>query len=782
MSEPKFAGVRASAKRALGAALFVGVAGLALPGAAFAAAEMAAVDAAADEGVNLSDVEVKGGRSGEPESAKYVAPLLDTPQTITVVPKAVIEAQNLLTLRDILSTVPGITFGAGEGGGGYGDSINLRGYSANSDITVDGVRDSAQYTRSDPFNLEQLEVANGANGAYSGAGSVGGSINIVSKQPLARDVTTLSLAGGTDSYGRVAVDANRVLGPNVAFRLNAMAHHNDVPGRDVETFDRWGIAPSLLLGLNGPTQFTLSYFHQSDDNIPQYGIPYLFNDFRRGVLPGVDREAYYGFRNVDTQEIEVDSLTGRIDHRFNDSLRIRNLARYQKVHQNSIATQPQGTFCLANGLNSSTNAACATPDTLVRNVSGTTRRTNNTNLYNQTDLTATFDTGPLSHELVAGVSLMSETFFLENGSSLREANGAAPAAALLTTSISSPDSFYAGPVNFIRSGISEGSRRNQAAYLFDVIKLTDWLELNGGVRYENNEGENRSDVYSTTVGATLGALTPGQTFRNSEHLLSYRLGVVFKPAPNASLYVAYGNTKTPSQSAVNGACTATTCNVDPEEAENIEVGGKWDVLDGGRLSLTASAFRNERSNYKVASNDPLAPDQVLDGQSRVNGIALGAVGRITAKWSMFANYTHLDSEVVRGKSKFCVANPAAAGCPAPAADPTGRPLTVTPEDSASLWTTYDVSDKLQFGYGVTFQGDVVLSNTAVPTAGGYFTEDGYTVHRASVTYQVNRHAELRLNVNNLTDEAYLTRVRTSANGWATPGDARNATLTLNYRF
>src|SRR6187402_9854 len=127
--------------------------------------------------------EEDGVRVEQVSSPKYTAPLVDTPQTITVVTQETIAGQNLLSLRDILSTAPGITFGAGEGGGGYGDSINLRGYAANSDVTVDGVRDSAQYTRSDPFNLEQIELTNGANSVYGGSGSLGGTINIVSKTP-----------------------------------------------------------------------------------------------------------------------------------------------------------------------------------------------------------------------------------------------------------------------------------------------------------------------------------------------------------------------------------------------------------------------------------------------------------------------------------------------------------------------------------------------------------------------------------------------------------------------
>jgi catecholate siderophore receptor len=157
----------------------------------------------------LDTVDVQGVAVKEVSSPKYTAPLRDTPQTIEVVPQEVMAQQNLLSLRDVLSTLPGITFGAGEGGGGFGDSINLRGFAASNDIQVDGVRDSAQYSRTDTFNLEQIEVVNGASSVYSGAGSVGGTINLVSKAAREGNFTNLSAAVGTDSYGRVTLDSNQ---------------------------------------------------------------------------------------------------------------------------------------------------------------------------------------------------------------------------------------------------------------------------------------------------------------------------------------------------------------------------------------------------------------------------------------------------------------------------------------------------------------------------------------------------------------------------------------------
>src|SRR6476469_3491102 len=175
------------------------------------------------------DIVVRGARGQRVESPKATSPLLDTPQTVTVISDQVLRRQNLLTLRDALATVPGITFGAGEGGGGYGDAINLRGYSASNDVTVDGVRDSAQYSRTDPFNLQQIEIYDGANSVFNGSGSVGGTINLVSKVPMPETLTIAQGAAGTDDYYRGTIDTNVRASDLVAVRLNAAYHRNDVP-------------------------------------------------------------------------------------------------------------------------------------------------------------------------------------------------------------------------------------------------------------------------------------------------------------------------------------------------------------------------------------------------------------------------------------------------------------------------------------------------------------------------------------------------------------------------
>lgn len=713
----------------------------------------------------LDKVEVEGKYVRKAASPKYTEALNDTPQTITVVTKETMDQQGLLSLRDTLSTLPGITFGAGEGGGGYGDTINLRGFNASSDITVDGVRDSAQYNRTDNFNLQALELVNGANSAYSGAGSVGGNINLVSKQAHIGNATSFTAGAGTDSYGRVTADSNIDFGNGTALRLNAMAHQNDAPGRDYEEFERWGFAPSVAFGLGSDTRLTVSYLHQSDDNIPQYGVPY-FSAFG-GPLPGVDRSNYYGYHNVDTQEIDVDMLTGVFEHDFSENLTVRSLARFQKVDQLSIVNPPQGAWCLDSGINPADGSACSAPGTFQPSgPRGTTRDTSNAIAISQTDLTARFDTGAVSHAMVAGVSFSRETFELASSNSQRNPDGSTPTYPLMD--LHNPDSTYTGPRNLTITGRTDGTLSNQSAYLFDTMKFGERWMLNLGARYDHNEGDNRTITIATPADG--GAETVGPVLENNENLFSYRAGLVYKPVETGTVYLSYANSKTPSKASVNTACNETNCSVDPETAVNIELGTKWELLDQ-RLALTAAVFRNDRENFKVA--DPGNPDnptgeQQLDGRARVDGVALGVAGQLTEEWSVFANYTFLDSEVLQSVSDFVKQS---TGLDLQA----GNPLPNTPEHSASLWTTYALPQNWLVGYGATYQ-DGYDGGRGV----GFPDIKSYVTHRAMVAYQVNDNFSLQLNVNNLFDKEYYIRVRN--NGWATPGDARSAVLTATYRF
>ena len=764
-------GIRSVVREALRAGAWVGA-------ATFAAGAVQAQQTA-QPGSTRSDepsgevIEVFGERLEHGLGTRYTAPLLETPQTITLVPSEIIEQQNLLTMREVLSTLPGITFAAGEGGGGYGDGVNLRGYTASSDISSDGVRDSAQYSRTDQFNLEQLELVSGANSVYTGAGSVGGSINLVTKAPTGRPGTVLRVAGGGESYGRLTLDSESALGDVTDVRLNLMAHQNDVPGRDVERYERWGIAPSIAFGNGTDTRLTLSYVHQEDDNVPQYGVPYALGPFNDGAIPGVPMSAYYGYENIDKQEITVDGLTATIAHDFADNFSVRNLTRWQEVQQYLVVDPPQGTWCIETGINPWTGLGCTgmAPGTYQPSgPRGNLRDTTNDILINQTDFTTEFATGAMQHTLVTGFSFSTESYHRDGGNVLRNPDGALPNPTLPVMSIADPYHVYEGPVNTVITQIADGEVANRAAYLFDRVQLAERFEINGGVRVERNDA---SSTARNIVPPLPGTVVQNPVAENTDNLSSYRIGFVYKPSENSSIYIAQGDSETPSQSTVNGSCDiVTTCNVDPEEGETFEIGGKWDFNEV--LTLTAAVFDNERSNFKVASNEPGVPEQQLDGTSSVKGVALGAAGRMGEKWSIFANYTYLDSEVEQSISDFLIGTGQIDLL-------AGDPLPNTPEHSGSVWTTFQPTTNLVVGYGVTYQGSYTFARFAGSTE-LYYTPS-YLVHRAMATFTLSENLALQLNIDNLTDEEYFERIRNNAgNGWSTPGAARNAVVSLNWRM
>lgn len=754
------------------------------------------------------------------ESPKYVRPLLDTPQTITVIGKATIQQQNLLTLRDVLSTVPGITFGAGEGGFGYGDRIILRGQDAKNDVTIDGVRSGAFLNRNEVYNIEQVEVTNGANSVMNGGGSVAGTINLVTKRPLADDQTMLSAGIGTDNYYRATVDTNKRLNDLIAVRINAVYHENDVPGRDVEDYKRWGIAPAITIGIDGPTSLTIQAEHLDDKAMPQYGLRYYANN--GGFLEEFDRSGYYGFANLDRQDSKTNSLQTIFSHAFSDKLKIRNLTRYENIQQNTVTSQPNGTFCLSTNLQPMDINGASAPCTvtsggvttsvpagyyLPTGGRGVQRLISNRTAYNQFDISADFETAGITHSLVLGASAMWEQYRQKQGTLPRNADGSTPAFPLVSISnpgevVSGPAGYtygsniYTGPVNFILASNNVGEQTSYAAYLFDAIKFSDFFEINGGVRYEKAKGFNRSFSYVTTPGAAnLGAINAVTgPFRVNDNLFSYRIGAVVKPTPNTSLYVAYGNSKLPSKVSVDGSCAALTCNVEPETTKNYEIGAKADLFDA-KLLLTAAIFRNDRDQIKVVSGDPTLPDQATDGHQRVEGLSLGASGNITGNWTISANYMYLKSEIKQGVSDFCLANPGAtdptAGTCANSAafiDPTaGYALTNTPKHSGSLFTTYRFDFGLELGYGLTYQGKFLLNQPTLAqlTAGIYvgYSVPSYTIHRLMVNYPITDRLKAQVNVQNFTNEKYVTTVRNAVGGsWAQPAPTRSAVFSLNYQL
>src|SRR5690606_28853817 len=322
---------------------------LGLPASALAAGgpspEPAATPDPAVQATNLDRVHVEGQRVSAPQSPRQTEPLLDTPSTVTIVPAGLMQDQGVTTLRDALRNVPGISIQAGEGGVPAGDNLTLRGFSARTDLFVDGVRDIGGYSR-DPFNVEQVEVAKGPAQVQTGRGSTGGSINRASKTARMKDFGYASVSVGDNALRRGTVDLNRAIGDGAAFRVNLMAHDNEVNGRDHAASERWGVAPTVSFGLGGDTSATFSLFHLEQDNVPDYGQPWfpapsaVLAGHRDGPAP-VDPSNYSGVLDRDYEHSSSDMATLVVSHRLSDNASVRNLTRWGRSQRDYIITAPR---------------------------------------------------------------------------------------------------------------------------------------------------------------------------------------------------------------------------------------------------------------------------------------------------------------------------------------------------------------------------------------------------------------------------------------------------------
>ncbi|MDR0200643.1 MAG: TonB-dependent siderophore receptor [Delftia acidovorans] len=686
--------------------------------------------------VTVSGPREAGSKPQASGSAKLAQPLLDLPQTITVVPAQVLQEQNALSLQQALSNVSGITFNAGEGGAGSGDNISLRGFSANANMQIDGLRDSGQNNRSDLFNIESVEVLKGPNSVFGGAGTAGGSINLVSKQPTKRDATEASAGLGNAGYRRLTLDSNRVLdGGKAAIRLNLMGHVSDVAGRDAIDKRRWGVAPSLTLGLDSPTRITLSLVHQSDDNLPDYGVPVM----RGQPLGGVSPSAYFGWRNLDRENIDSNVLTAKLDHDFASGARLQNITRYSRLERD---TRISASHVVLTGL----------PPGYYRPTGpqGYGRDSTTTMWANQTLLTQRFTAAGLGHTLVTGLEISREAY--DRGTYSYNISSNFPAGGY---PLARPPGYWTGPTKWDSTGVASTRLDTRAVYAMDTVALSPRWDLGLGLRHDWIQGRfNATEAKGARSAAD-----------SSDGQFSGRAGLVFKPSAQGRIYLAYATSFNPSAELLvttGSGLSSATASLPPEKNTSLELGSKWEVLDG-KLALAGALFQVDKRRVREALADG---SYALAGEQRVRGLELGVAGRVTPLWDLFANYTYMDSETL--------ASPVY---------PTrvGQALGNTPRHSASLWTSYLLPGGWKLGYGLRFVGRRNV------TSAGDGQLASYWVHDAMVDYEINPRWRVRLNLGNIGNARYVAAVRQQA-GQASRssaieyGEGRTARITATYQF
>ena len=668
---------------------------------------------------------------------KYTEALVDTPQSVDIVPQRIMQEQGATTLRDTLRNVAGISLAAGEGGA-QGDNLTIRGFTARNDIFLDGMRDFGSYYR-DPFDMQQVEVLQGPTSVTFGRGSTGGIVDQESKAPELRSMFAGDLDLGTDQTRRATFDMERrlpALGENTAFRLNLMGHDSRIAGRDTGESRRAGIAPSLAFGLGTPTRLTFSYLHQSADDTPDYGVPWLFNQ----PAP-VDRRNYYGFRHGNYLKTQVDVGTIKAEHTVNANITLRNQVRYAHYDRDARITEAQiGTTF------GGTPVLLSTPlDDIRVNRNEITVNSLETFLQDQADATLHFKTGFLRHRLVTGVEGGRET---SSPYRPRYDINSVPKTSLLHPDTSQA---FAGSILSATTTDLKVTAVSVGAYAVDTVKLAPRLDLTGGVRV---------DRFDASLVQPLPANSPD--LGRVDVMPSWRSALVFKPAAEGSIYFAYGTSFNPSAETLS--LSASTQVLAPEENKTMEVGSKWDLFSR-KLSARASVFRTTKENARETdpTNSLLT---VLAGTQRVDGFQIQSYGYLTSRWEILASYAYLKSKEVA--SRFF---PAAVG----------YPLANVPRNTFSVWSSYDLPWHLGVGGGADFVDSRTASSTVPldPTTGLLKQAPGYWVFNAMVKKSLGERLDLRVNVYNLADRYYFDQVHPAH---VVPGAARSATLGINYKF
>ena len=690
--------------------------------------------------------------ANESVSTRTASELRDIPQSVTVINKSLMQSQGATSLASALRNVPGLTLGAAEGSS-IGNNINLNGFSARTDVFLDGVRDRGQYFR-DTFALDSIEVLMGPSSMLFGRGSTGGVLNQVSKKPRLNALTEASVGISSTGLLRSTVDVNRKLSDTSAMRVAAMAQKGAASTREQTDVRDYGIAPSLKLGIGTPTQITLSALLQHNRDMADYGIPPL-----NGAPAPVDRRRSYGYTDDRTVQ-DIASFGATVEHRLSPTSSLRNVLQYNQVTTDAIETAPQaiGTTGAA-GFTALTPAATSALGLGLLSVrlQSHDRRIRDTSLFNQTEFSTRLRTGSLAHSLLAGLELGRDTYNNQNTARVGSCNGVALNAAVSTTGyvacvplINPPPTVSPANAPTVNTNLALGSANTLGMYVNDTIQIEPRLKLVGGLRYDRYQA-----AISNSINA--GNLPGNTTLARADQTVSFtsvRLGAIWQPDAAQSYYASTSTSFNPSLEQLVST-TGISQPLPPQQNRAYEVGGKWE-LDDGALAINAAVFRIDQTNSRSQNSDgSYSPT----GTVRVTGGRLGATGRVSRQLQVFGGYTLLQARIVD----------------AVAVGTQGRVPLNTPRDSLTVWAAYALTPQWELGLGVAALSARWANNTNTVQVPSYARWD------ASLTYRQPRY-DVRLNLFNLSNATYYDALIQSDGGRAVPGSGRSALLSMNYRF
>ena len=664
----------------------------------------------------------------ELNAVKTPTPIINVPQSLTIIDKIQIRDQGFTSISDITRYAPGLSTSQGEG---HRDAIIIRGNQTTADFFQDGVRDDVQYFRP-LYNLEQVEILRGANALLFGRGGVGGIVNRVTKRAEIGDQFT-ALTGSVDTFGAysASTDMNYTLSETAGLRVNGFVEGLN-NHRDFVDGTRFGINPTLGFEVSPQTRLDLSYEYLDDDRVIDRGVPSQIVAGGPNIpLEGFD-ETFFGSPDANETTLQAHILRARVQHKFSDALRGNatvQYADYDKVYQNLYASSAVD---VVNGSISQVQ------------LDGYRDPTQRQNFLMQGNLVGEFDTGSIGHTVLFGAEYASQDTANHRFDNVFAANNDDQ----LTIPFSDPLVIPAfGFTKLVRNRESDVSVFS--AYIQDQIDLTDQFKIVLGVRFDS------FDIDATDIQG-------GTQFSRKDEEITPRVGVIYKPADNVSFYGSFSQTFVPRSGDQFLTLNLDTASTRPQFTENLEAGAKWDIRPD--LSFTAAIFELDRESY--TSVDPSNPADLItiDG-SKTQGFEVQLTGALTEKWSFDTGYSYMDGEV---------SDINAVGAVVGAGSLDGNKPRQTPEHMFSIWNNYQVNDKLGLGLGATYQDSFFVNEDNSVEVPSYIRFD------AAAFYDVSDDLRLQVNMENLTDENYYPDAHSNTN--ISTGKPLNARFTVSSRF
>ncbi len=709
--------------RLISASLATVLAAGAAPG--FAAEAAADANAAADQ----AEIVVVGERGeygvrSTSTATKTNTDLRDIPQAITVISERQIEDQQLRSIAELLTFVPGAMPGTGEGNR---DQITLRGNNTTADFFVDGVRDDVQYFR-DFYNADRIEILKGPNAMIFGRGGGGGVVNRVMKRSSLNPLRSVDISG--DGFGgvRLTGDVDQPLGTRAGLRVNAMYENGDSFRRGVD-LTRLGVNPTAGILLGRATRLNLSYEYLRDRRTADRGVPSQAGK----PVEGFDR-TFFGDPDNSNSRANVHLASVGLQHDFSDAVTIRNrtlFGNYDKFYEN---VYPSSAVTDRDG---------AGPQSLTVRLSAYNDETKRKNLFSQTDLVFDGQLAGMDQTLLVGFEVGRQKGHNQRRNGIFAASGTGPT--FIDVPLSEP-TVELDDLSFLANGANTGVRTNVAAgYVQEQLRPTRWLELVAGLRFDRLEMQVDNRVN-------------GLSFGRTDKLWSPRLGLILKPRDNLSLYGSYSRSYLPQSGDQFNSLAANTETLKPERFDNIEFGGKWEPVAG--LLATAAVYQLNRDNTRAV--DPIDPTRfILSGEQRSRGIELGLERSISDRWQVSAGYARQKAKVIE-RTTAC--NPDVAECEVP----------LVPRHQLSLWNRYDVSSAFGVGLGV------IARSKAFASVGNQVTLPGYARVDGALYYKLAGGMQAQINVENILNKHYFSSAHNDNN--IAPGAPRTIKATVGYKF